>query len=139
MVTPARRSDPFVAHCLELLAPHGAVRSRAMFGGHGLYVDDLFVAIVAFDTLFLKVNEATKPAFEAAGCRPFRYEGKGEVIVMSYWTVPEEAMDSPPAMAPWARRAIEAAVAQRGAKGAKAPSGKAPATRAPRAPPPPRR
>mgnify|MGYP000287609516 CR=1 FL=1 len=31
---------------LELLAPLGRARARRMFGGHGLYVDDLFVAIV---------------------------------------------------------------------------------------------
>ena len=35
--------DDLRDHCLELLAPLGRVRSRRMFGGHGLYVDDLFI------------------------------------------------------------------------------------------------
>ena len=38
--------DDFVDLCRELLSPAGAVRAKRMFGGHGLYVDDLFVAIV---------------------------------------------------------------------------------------------
>ena len=56
-----------VDHCLELLAPLGAVRARRMFGGHGLYIDDLFVAIIAFDRLYLKADEATRERFAGAG------------------------------------------------------------------------
>ena len=32
--------DAFAAYCVELLAPLGAARSRRLFGGHGLYIDD---------------------------------------------------------------------------------------------------
>jgi DNA transformation protein len=32
---------------------------------------------------------------------------------MSYWTAPEEAMESPAEMLPWARRGLAAAVAAR--------------------------
>ncbi len=111
-------NDPaFVAHCLELLASVGAPRARRMFGGDGVYVDDLFVALIVRDELFLKADDSTRPAFEAAGGHPFKYHGHdGEVGVMSYWTVPDEAMESPREMVPWARRAVAAAVAARGAK-----------------------
>jgi DNA transformation protein and related proteins len=102
-----------VAHCLELLAPPGRTRARAMFGGHGLYVDDVFVALVAFNRLYLKVDSQTRPTFEAAGSQPFVYEGKGKPMTMSYWTAPEEALDSPEAMQPWARLALQAALAAR--------------------------
>jgi DNA transformation protein and related proteins len=113
------RRNQFVDLCLELLAPAsaaGAVRARAMFGGHGLYVDDLFVAIVAFDRLFLKTDATTRPRFAAAGGEAFVYDGKGKPIEMSYWTVPAEAMESPALMAPWARLAMQAALAQRAGK-----------------------
>jgi DNA transformation protein and related proteins len=108
-----------VDHCLELLAPcsnSGAVRARRMFGGHGIYIDDLFVAIIAFERLYLKVDAQTQPAFEAAGCEPFVYDGKGKPITMSYWTVPAAAMESPALMQPWARQAIAAALRARAAK-----------------------
>jgi DNA transformation protein and related proteins len=107
--------NALVDHCLELLAPLGAVRAKRMFGGHGLYVDELFIA------LYLKVDAPTQPAFEKAGCEPFVYDGKGKPITMSYWTVPAEAMESPALMQPWARQAIAAALRARAAKPSAAP------------------
>ncbi|MDP3082743.1 MAG: TfoX/Sxy family protein [Rubrivivax sp.] len=111
--------DPFVDHCLELLTPLGAVRSRRMFGGHGLYLDGSFIALIAFGRLYLKVNAQTKPDFEAAGCEPFVYEGKGKRVEMSYWTAPPDALESSAQMAPWARRAMQAALAAAAAKAVK--------------------
>jgi DNA transformation protein and related proteins len=105
-----------VAHCLELLAPLGAVRARRMFGGHGLYKDDLFFALIANEGLYLKVDAETQPAFAAAGCAPFVYSGKGKPISLSYWTVPADAMESPALMQPWARQALTAALRARAAK-----------------------
>jgi DNA transformation protein len=108
--------DELANHCVELFEPLGTVRARRMFGGHGIYVDDLFVAIIAFDRIYLKADGHTRAAFEAAGCEPFVYDGAGKQVTVGYWTVPAEAMDSPPQMQPWARRAIEAALRARAAK-----------------------
>jgi len=100
----------------ELLQPLGTIRTRRMFGGHGVYCDGLFIAIVIDGQLYLKVDELTRPAFVAAGCEPFVYTGKGQPIQMSYWNVPEEALDSTESMRPWAQRAIEAALRKPAAK-----------------------
>jgi DNA transformation protein and related proteins len=105
-----------VDHCLELLAPLGSVRARRMFGGHGVYIDELFVAIVAFERLYLKTDAATRPSFEAAGCAPFVYAAKSGAVALGYWSVPAEAMESPGLMQPWARLAIDAALRARAAK-----------------------
>lgn len=96
-------------HYKELLAPRGAIRSRAMFGGHGIYCDDLFIAIVIDDQLYLKVDGLTQATFAAAGSTPFVYTGKGKPVKMSYWLVPDEALESARAMRPWADMAIAAA------------------------------
>ena len=116
MVTSA-----LVNHCLELLAPLGTVRARSMFGGHGLYCDDLFFALIAADRLYLKVDAQSQPAFSAAGCEPFVYDMKGKAMTMSYWTVPTDAMESPALMQPWARQALAAALRARAAKPSAAP------------------
>jgi DNA transformation protein len=109
--------EELARHSLELLQPLGRVRSRRMFGGHGLYVDDLFVALIAYDTLFLKTDVHTRPAFEAAGCEPFVYEAADRrQVSVSYFTVPPDAMESPALMQPWARMALEAALRARAAK-----------------------
>jgi DNA transformation protein and related proteins len=111
------KPSPFADHCAELLAPLGPVRTRRMFSGHGFYVDDLFVALIFEDRLFLKTDEQTRPAFEKEGCEPFVYhKGDGEAVTVSYWSAPEEAMESPHAMRPWARLAMEAALRKRNAK-----------------------
>jgi DNA transformation protein len=123
----------FVSHCLELLTPLGRPSSRRMFGGHALYIDGLCMALIIQDTLYLKVDDTHRALFERAGCKPFTYAGKNdEVHVMSYYTAPEEAMESPAEMSPWARRALAAAVAARARTPAKkkAPAGKAVARKA---------
>jgi DNA transformation protein and related proteins len=103
----------FASYCSELLAVAGAVRSRRMFGGYGLYLDDVFVAIVAGEDLYLKADEETQMRFEAAGCRRFEYTARGQRQALGFWTVPSEAMDSPRLMQPWAQLALEAAVRAR--------------------------
>ena len=140
-------SQDLVEHCLELLAPLGAVRARRMFGGHGLYCDDLFFALIAYQRLFLKVDAHTQPAFAGAGCEPFVYrlpprpplrgvrppEGeqgslgrpgaslgaRSGATSMGYWSVPAEALESPAMMQPWARQALAAALRARAAKPSK--------------------
>lgn len=108
--------NELVEHCRELLAPLGAVRVKRMFGGHGFYVDELFIALIAFGRLYLKADASTRTRFEAAGCEPFVYDGKGKPVTMSYFTAPEDAMESPAFMQPWARLALEAALRARAAK-----------------------
>jgi DNA transformation protein len=114
------RSD-LVDHCLELLSPLGAVRAQRMFGGHGLYCDDLFFALIAADRLYLKVDSQSQEAFAAAGCEPFVYQAAGRATTMGYWSVPVDAMESPAMMQPWARLALAAALRARAAKASAAP------------------
>ena len=108
--------NEFVAHCLELLGSVGAARSRRMFGGHGIYVDELFVGLIAFERLYLKADASTRASFEAAGCQPFVYDGAGKSVTMGYFSAPEEAMESSPPMQPWARLALAAALRARALK-----------------------
>jgi DNA transformation protein len=103
----------FVAYCAELLASAGVVRTKRMFGGYGLYVDELFVAIVVGDTLYLKADEQSRPRFEQAGCRRFEYMRQGKLQGMGYWTAPPDAMESPGLMQEWVRLAMDAAVRAR--------------------------
>lgn len=102
--------DGFIEFLHELLEPLGVVSTRRMFGGHGVYCDGVFIAIVVDGKLYLKVDGETSAAFARAGSAPFVYESKGTPVQMSYWNAPEEALDSPEQMRPWARLAIDAAL-----------------------------
>ena len=89
------------------------IRGRSMFGGVGIYAGELFFALIADDTLYFKVDDFTRPMFEARGMGAFRPYGEpGEM--MQYYQVPDELLEDPEALAQWAEQAI--LVAQR-AKG----------------------
>lgn len=107
----AKTHPPYVDHCVELLSHGGAVRVLRMFGGWGLYVDDLFVALILNEQLYLKVGDTTREHFAAAGCAPFVYEAAGKKVSLGFWSAPDEALDSPAMMAPWLRLAQQAALA----------------------------
>lgn len=101
--------DEDIAWFMELLAPVGRIAARRMFGGVGLYADGRIVGLAIEGTLYLKADGLTRDAFAAAGGVPFIYAGKAKPITVNYWTPPEEAMDSPESMRPWAMRALDAA------------------------------
>lgn len=102
--------NEFVEYLLELLEPFGGVRAKAMFGGFGIYRNDLMFALVAEDTLYLKVDEKTRLDFTAKGLPPFIYENKGKKFSMSYHQAPEEALEDPGEMRQWAEKAYGAAL-----------------------------
>lgn len=103
-------ADAFIAHLHDLFAAFGPISTRAMFGGHGLYFDGLIIGVVIGDALYLKTDDETRARFEAAGCAPCVYTGQKQPITMSYWSLPDDAMESPQAMLPWARLAYAAAL-----------------------------
>ena len=103
-------------HLHDLFSAFAPITTRAMFGGHGVYRDGLILGIVIDDALYLKVDAVTRASFEAAGCAPFMYEAKGKSMPMSYWSVPDEALDSPQEFRPWAQRAWDAALRKPPAK-----------------------
>lgn len=111
-----KNSAEYLAHVLELMRPTGLATARAMFGGHGLYLDGVIIAIVIDDVLYFKTDDENREAFAAQGLEPFRYVTKeGEVHVMSYHRAPDGALDGPIGMAPWLRSAQEAALRRKGA------------------------
>jgi DNA transformation protein and related proteins len=100
----------FQAWLEETLAPLGGVRLKQMFGGAGLFRDDVMFALIADDVLYLKVDDGNRPQFEAAGSAPFSYRTSGgRNTIMSYWRAPEGLLDDEAELLAWARGALEAA------------------------------
>jgi TfoX/Sxy family transcriptional regulator of competence genes len=67
----------------ELLEPLGRITIRRMFGGAGLYVDGLVVALEIDGVLYLKTDERTRQTFADAGGMPLVYHGKGKPVTTS--------------------------------------------------------
>lgn len=106
-------SPDYLEWLSELFAPLGRIRSKRMFGGAGLYCDELFFAIVVDEVLYLKADEQSRADFEQEGLEAFSYEAKGKRVSLNYFRAPDEALDSPELMQPWARKALAAALRAR--------------------------
>jgi DNA transformation protein len=104
----------FVLDQLRRVLP--AVRAKRMFGGVGLYSDELFFALIDDDALYLKVDDATRPDFERRGLQPFQPFGEGSAP-MQYYQLPEDLLEDPDALRPWAEGAVAVARRAKAKKG----------------------
>lgn len=82
------------------------VRSRRMFGGLGLYSEDLFFGVVDDDVLYFKVDDQTRPRYEAAGSAPFNPMGSP---MNGYWRVPGTVLEDVAELTVWVNEAVEVA------------------------------
>jgi DNA transformation protein len=99
----------------------GPIHIRRMFGGQGVYQGELMFALEAGGELYLKVDDESIAIFRDLGSRPFAYTTKdGRTTLMSYWLMPESALDDPDEAAQLGRMAVQAAQ-RRKAAGAKKP------------------
>ena len=103
-VTPSYRQ--FVLDQLGRIEP--SIRAKNMFGGVGLYADELFFALIDDDILYLKVDDGNRADFEARGMGPFRPFGEGGEV-MKYYELPAELLDEPEALTEWVEKAVQVA------------------------------
>ncbi len=121
-------SSDFLTHLKEQLAGLGPVAVRRMFGGAGIFYEDMMFALVADDTLYFKADAENEHHFEDLGLARFSYEAKGQRRELSYRRAPEDVLDDSDAMIEWARIAIAAALRANASK----PAAKSKARRKPR-------
>mgnify|MGYP000017281187 FL=1 len=100
----------FVSYVVELMQSLGPVRSKRMFGGHGIFLEGLMFALVIRSTLYFKADAETQGDFEARGLGPFSYSKQGREFSLSYFEAPEEAMEDEAEMFGWASRAYTVAL-----------------------------
>lgn len=115
-------SDSFAAFLREQLAPLGRLSLRRMFGKTGVFCDGVMFAMVADDTLFLRVDDGNRAVFhEAAAAPPLNYAKGGVLIDLAFWRAPDRLYDDPEELLAWARAALGAArrVAAKRAAGGK--------------------
>jgi len=70
----------------DIFAPFGPVRLKRMFSGHGVFVDELCIALELSGEIFLKADGETDASFAAAGSRPFSYQRAGKITQAQSWT-----------------------------------------------------
>lgn len=103
-------STSFIEQAKELFQPFGDIRVRRMFGGAGVYCDDLFFAIMDDGSIYFKADEETRPAFVERGLARFTFEMKdGRIESMSYYAAPEDIFEDEDELKRWTNLALDSA------------------------------
>ena len=97
--------EQFIVDQLEFA---GTIRSKRMFGGVGLYIDEVFCGIIGPQSgqLYLKVDDSNRADYLRENMQPFQTP-KG---TMSYYTVPAHILENPQDLKAWALKARVIAV-----------------------------
>ncbi len=76
-----------------------------MFGGYGIYYQDLFFAIISNSRLYFKTNPTIAKQYQDYGMEPFQPNPKQKL--KNYYEVPEEILEDKRKLIQWARRSVE--------------------------------
>ncbi|KAA1185989.1 TfoX/Sxy family protein [Rhizobium tropici] len=89
----------------------GAISVRRFFGGTALIADGIQFGFIMKGSLYLRVDDASRPRFEALGMNPFSYPGRGKTVtVSSYYAAPDDIFDDNEQLREWAADAYQAAL-----------------------------
>jgi DNA transformation protein len=108
-----KTTSEFVENLADVFAMFGAIEARRMFGGYGIYHDDLMFALVSDEVLYLKADDVSAGKFTDLELRPFEYMKGGKTIRISFYAAPEELFDDPEQAQFWATCAFQAALRSR--------------------------
>ena len=101
-------SSSYTEYILDHLAESGSIRSRKMFGGLGIYVDEVFCAIVGSSNRFyLRVGPQNIDDFKKEGMTQF--SGRGSAG-MPYYEVPEHVLEDSALLSEWVSKARDKAI-----------------------------
>ncbi|MEQ8953968.1 MAG: TfoX/Sxy family protein [Gammaproteobacteria bacterium] len=111
----------FSTWVVDMLQGMGPVRSKRMFGGFGIFLDELMFGLIADNELYFKVDDENRAEFEEHDLMPFTYVKADREMKLSYYQAPAEALDNMEIMLEWGNRgfaaAVRAASGKRKAKG----------------------
>jgi len=99
----------FVSYLQEVFRELGSIKARKMFGGYGLYHNDIMFALIADEQLYLKVDKTIEKYFTSLSLPPFQYTKGDKIVKMSYFLAPDDILEDPEQAAIWGQRSYEVA------------------------------
>jgi len=83
------------------------VRSRRLFGGYGLYLQDKFFAVISEGKLYFRTDESSRPEYTRRGMPPLqpRHRPRGPRTVDRNFEVPTDVLEDADSLRAWAFRA----------------------------------
>lgn len=102
------------------LAPLGHFHSKRMFGGQGVYLDDVIFGLLFGGELWLRVDDRNRADFEKAGMEPFTYErSDGKQVSITYWSCPPKVLRDGKLLQAWVARSRAASAERKKSKARK--------------------
>lgn len=105
-----KRYSEYLNYIMECMASIRDLRVRGMFGGYGLYQNEIIFAIVVNDVLYLKSDAAIKREFSNRGLLPFTYTVGDGSVTMQYFAASPDIFEQPEVMQEWIQKALGAAL-----------------------------
>ncbi|SHO59205.1 TfoX/Sxy family DNA transformation protein [Vibrio quintilis] len=81
---------PTLKNSMQLFEQLGRVKSRSMFGGFGIFVEDIMFALVVKDKLHIRADSNSLETFKEQGFEPYVYAKRGFPVVTKYYALPAE-------------------------------------------------
>jgi DNA transformation protein len=101
-----KKDDTFKEFVIDQLSGPGAVVSRAMFGGYGLYREQAFFGIIFKGRLYFKTDPSTQLRYRERGMKPFKPSAKQ--TLKNYYEVPAEVVEDADELMLWSEEAVRA-------------------------------
>ena len=65
---------PILKESMRLFDQLGQIKSRSMFGGFGIFADDIMFALVVNDKLHIRADDKPANQFKTEGLTPYVYK-----------------------------------------------------------------
>ncbi|NGZ66471.1 TfoX/Sxy family DNA transformation protein [Vibrio aestuarianus subsp. cardii] len=104
---------PVLKDSMRLFEQFGHVKSRSMFGGFGIFVDDTMFALVVNDKLHIRADDMSTKRFVQQGYEPYVYKKRGFPVVTKYFALPDNCWNNPQQILRDASVALEIAKQER--------------------------
>jgi DNA transformation protein len=97
-------NDSFKDFVLDQLQELSDLECRRMFGGYGLYRDEVFFGIIFKGRLYFKTDAKSAEPYLELGMKPFRPNRKQ--TLKNYYEVPVDIIEDRDRLAVWAKKAV---------------------------------
>lgn len=104
---------PVLKDSMRLFEQLGRVKSRSMFGGFGIFVDDTMFALAVNDKLHIRADDLSTSRFKEQGYEPYIYKKRGFPVVTKYFALPDNCWENPSLILRDAAVALEIAKQER--------------------------
>jgi DNA transformation protein len=98
------KDDSFEDFVLDQLQELPELECRAMFGGYGLYRDEVFFGIIFKGRLYFKTDAKSAELYLKLGMKPFRPNRKQ--TLKNYYEVPVDIIEDRDGLDAWAKKAV---------------------------------